>query len=72
MTPETLLAFSGAALLLGLVAVLIDRLNFPQSRFRSSRVSTEGRGPHRDRTGAHVIDEDPPPAEAGREDQPGA
>jgi hypothetical protein len=66
-----LLAFAGAGLLLALVAVLIDRLNFPQPRFRPRKIAIEGRGPHRDRTGAHIVDHpagDGPDAEhrAGR------
>ena len=61
MTPEILLPLAGAGLLLTLLAVLIDRLNFPQPRFRPRRVAFERRGPHRDRTGAHVLDEESEP-----------
>ncbi len=45
-----------AALVVGLLAVVIDRLNFPQRKFRSKAVELSGPGPHRDRTGAHIID----------------
>lgn len=43
------------ALLLGVLAVLVDRANFPQRRFRPRTVHTiDGREPPRDRTGAHI------------------
>ena len=59
MTTQVLLALGGAGLLLALVSVLIDRLNFPQPRFRARKVVYDHRGPKRDRTGAHLV-EDPP------------
>jgi hypothetical protein len=56
---NTVLALLAGALLLGLIAVLIDRLNFPQRRFVPKRtVLVEGER-HRDRTGAHITDLDP-------------
>ena len=48
----------GAAIVLGLIAVLIDRLNFPQKRFRPKAVAVDHKGRARDRTGAHIIDVD--------------
>lgn len=60
MTLDALLALGGAGLLLALLAVLIDRLNFPQPRFRARKIRRSRKGPARDRTGAHVIDDDPP------------
>ena len=44
--------------MLALIAVVIDRLNFPQRKFHPKRVWTYGHGPFRDRTGAHIIDVD--------------
>lgn len=49
----------GAAIALGLIAVLIDRVNFPQKRFRPKAVAVDHKGrAARDRTGAHIIDVD--------------
>lgn len=49
----------GAAIVLGLIAVLIDRVNFPQKRFRPKAVDVDHRGrAARDRTGAHILDAD--------------
>ncbi|MDH3678546.1 MAG: hypothetical protein OEV40_01225 [Acidimicrobiia bacterium] len=45
------------ALLLGALAVVIDRVNFPQKPFRPKRIETSGEGAARDRTGAHILDE---------------
>jgi hypothetical protein len=59
VNPEFLLYLALAGLLLGLVAVIIDRLNFPQPRFRPRTVVDEGRRrTPRDRTGAHVVVDD--------------
>ena len=45
------------AVILGVIAVLLDRLNFPQKPFRPKRIETDRRGgPTRDRTGAHIVD----------------
>lgn len=50
------------ALLLGVLAVVVDRVNFPQKPFRAKRIETGERGAARDRTGAHIVDETPAPA----------
>ena len=47
----------GASLLLGALAVVLDRVNFPQKPFRPKRIRTNARGASRDRTGAHIINE---------------
>ena len=44
------------ALVLGLIAVVLDRINFPQRPFRAKQIRTGSRGPSRDRTGAHIVD----------------
>lgn len=51
-------------MILGLIAVVIDRLNFPQRKFRPKTVAIEPKERHaaRDRTGAHIVDFDPKPA----------
>jgi hypothetical protein len=59
VTTQVLLSLGAAGLLLALVSVLIDRLNFPQPRFRARKVVYDRRGPHRDRTGAHIVDDRP-------------
>lgn len=60
MPSNTVLALLAGALLLGLIAVLIDRLNFPQRRFVPRRTVVRRRGGRqRDRTGAHITDFDP-------------
>ncbi len=59
MTENVVFELIGAAILLGLLAVLIDRINFPQNRFRPKAVAIGRRtGTARDRTGAHIIDLD--------------
>ncbi|MDH4365533.1 MAG: hypothetical protein OEY70_15775 [Acidimicrobiia bacterium] len=51
------------ALVLSALAVLIDRLNFPQRPFKPRTVPvTDGKEPPRDRTGAHMVDESGEPA----------
>jgi hypothetical protein len=61
MTQNAVLLLCAGGLLLGLIAVVIDRVNFPQRRFTAKGVRLSRRkGPSRDRTGAHIIDlEDP-------------
>lgn len=54
----TLLVF--ASLVLGLLAVVLDRVNFPQKPFYAKRIRTGPGGARRDRTGAHIIDTDEP------------
>lgn len=44
------------ALVLGLIAVVLDRINFPQRPFRPKQIRTGSAGPSRDRTGAHIVD----------------
>ena len=45
------------ALLLATLAVVLDRVNFPQKPFQPKRIETPERGAARDRTGAHIVDE---------------
>lgn len=54
MTQTLVLQLCAAGLILSLAAVLIDRLNFPQRRFRAKSIEVERRYSSRDRTGAHV------------------
>ncbi len=59
MTQTYVFLLIGAAIIVGLIAVLIDRLNFPQKRFRPKAVAVDHKGrAARDRTGAHIIDDD--------------
>ncbi|MFV0260128.1 MAG: hypothetical protein ACK5PP_16960 [Acidimicrobiales bacterium] len=44
------------AIVLGLLIVLVDRLNFPQRQFRPRQIEV-GDGDERDRTGAHIVEE---------------
>ena len=44
------------AFILGLIAVLLDRINFPQRPFRAKQIRPNPRGNTRDRTGAHIVD----------------
>lgn len=46
--------FCAAGLVLAVAAIIIDRLNFPQRRFRPKVVEMETKYSNRDRTGAHV------------------
>lgn len=57
------------ALILGAVAVVLDRVNFPQKPFRPKRIQTPRQGSSRDRTGAHIIDEDEDENEDEDEDE---
>lgn len=46
------------ALVLSVLAVLVDRLNFPQRPFKPRAVPlSDGKEPPRDRTGAHMVDD---------------
>lgn len=54
MTQNLVFLLCGAGLVLTLAAVLIDRLNFPQRRFRPKSIEVDGNHASRDRTGAHV------------------
>ena len=45
------------ALILGTLAVVLDRVNFPQRPFQAKRIKIPQRGSSRDRTGAHILDE---------------
>lgn len=59
MAEDVVFQLIGAALILGLIAVLLDRINFPQKRFRPKGVAIGTKsGTARDRTGAHIIDLD--------------
>lgn len=58
------------ALILGLLAVVLDRVNFPQKPFRAKRIRTEARGASRDRTGAHIIDGQEPDTTNASPDNP--
>lgn len=54
VTQNVVLLLCGAGLALCLAAVVVDRLNFPQRRFRPKMTEVEERHSSRDRTGAHV------------------
>mgnify|MGYP006950442834 CR=1 FL=1 len=57
MTQTAVLLLCAGGVLLGLIAVVIDRLNFPQRRFTAKGVRIDPtNSPNRDRTGAHIID----------------
>lgn len=58
LTGNTVFLLCAAGLLLALIAVLVDRLNFPQPRFRPKQIKPSERGVTRDRTGAHILDVD--------------
>ncbi|MGF1595664.1 MAG: hypothetical protein ACFCVK_01840 [Acidimicrobiales bacterium] len=45
-------------LTLSALAVVIDRVNFPQKPFRPKRIETRRGGAARDRTGAHILEVD--------------
>lgn len=45
------------SLVLASLAVVLDRVNFPQKPFRPRRIHTGDEGATRDRTGAHIVDE---------------
>lgn len=56
LTANTVFLLALGALLLALIAVLVDRLNFPQGRFRPRQIRPSEAAPSRDRTGAHIVD----------------
>ncbi|MEL6984895.1 MAG: hypothetical protein AAFO29_20870 [Actinomycetota bacterium] len=56
LTGSTVFLLALGALFLALIAVLVDRLNFPQARFRGRQVRPSESNPSRDRTGAHILD----------------
>jgi hypothetical protein len=58
LTANTIFLLALGALFLALIAVLVDRLNFPQARFRPRQVRPSEAAPSRDRTGAQIIDVD--------------
>ncbi len=58
LTSSTVFLLALGALFLAFIAVLVDRLNFPQARFRSRQVRPSESNPSRDRTGAHIVDVD--------------
>lgn len=50
------------SLVLAALAVVLDRVNFPQRPFRPKRIEVGPDGVSRDRTGAHIVnDEDDQP-----------
>jgi hypothetical protein len=51
------------SVLLATLAVVLDRVNFPQKPFRPKRIEVPARGTARDRTGAHIMDEPDDPFE---------
>lgn len=56
MTQQTVLLLAGAGVILGMIGVVIDRLNFPQPKFRARGVRVAADRKSRDRTGAHIVD----------------
>lgn len=61
MTRNDLILLILGATGLGLMGVIIDRLNFPQRKFRPKTIALKNSQPqHRDRTGAHITDFVPP------------
>lgn len=64
MTQSTIFALCAGGFVLGLIAVIIDRLNFPQRRFVPRGVPPQDHGPNRDRTGAHIVDDPNQPSNA--------
>lgn len=58
MTQQTVLLLAGAGVILGMIGVVIDRLNFPQPKFRAKGVRITPDRASRDRTGADITDLD--------------
>ncbi|MEZ5342665.1 MAG: hypothetical protein R2706_14825 [Acidimicrobiales bacterium] len=61
MTQQNLMLLFAGALLIGLIGVVIDRLNFPQKKFRPKTIAPDQDGQQRDRTGAHITQFTPDP-----------
>ncbi len=57
LTASNLFLMCLAALVLAVVAVVIDRVNFPQKPFKAKLVKPAQRGPTKDRTGAHILEQ---------------
>ncbi len=60
LNTDSILLLCAGALALAVIAVLLDRVNFPQRRFKAKQIRVAEKGPARDRTGAHIVDIDPP------------
>ncbi len=60
MTTNQILLLCAGALVLGLIAVVVDRLNFPQRKFVAKQVEVDLGDRTRDRTGAHILDYESP------------
>ncbi len=58
LTGNTVFLLCAAALILAVIGVLVDRLNFPQARFRPKQIKPSAKHLTRDRTGAHILDVD--------------
>lgn len=58
LSANTIFLLALGSLLLAAIGVLVDRLNFPQGRFRPRQVRPSEAAPSRDRTGAHIVDVD--------------
>ncbi len=56
MTQQNLMLLFVGAVLLALIGVVIDRLNFPQKPFRPKTTMVEKGWHTRDRTGAHITE----------------
>ncbi len=57
MDTTSLLLMFGAAIILGLIAVVIDRLNFTQPEFEPRQIKVDLDEHHtRDRTGSHIAE----------------
>lgn len=56
LTGNSVFLLCAAALILAVIGVLVDRLNFPQPRFRPKQIKPSPQSPTRDRTGAHILD----------------
>ncbi len=58
LTGANILLLCLGALILALIGLLVDRLNFPQPRFRARQIRPSERTPIRDSRGAHIVDVD--------------